>query len=142
MIPQVQSIVEHLEFNHFILNSELSDDDGLVLDNPMTERRISLSSTHYTARVSIHYSLGVDESDLNDTKINLLNSELSVCKSILSHTDDGDLATMSALYLFPYSRESFNTFWSLFDVDADEFDKMISESLYQGEPAAEGFEVH
>ncbi|WP_155758785.1 hypothetical protein [Vibrio splendidus] len=60
----------------------------------------------------------------------------------MSHTDDGDLATMSALYLFPYSRESFNTFWSLFDVDVDEFDKMISESLYQGEPAAEGFEVH
>ncbi|MGF1763374.1 hypothetical protein [Aliivibrio kagoshimensis] len=42
MILQVQSLVEHLEFNHhFILNPELSDEDGLVLDNPLTARLAS-----------------------------------------------------------------------------------------------------
>lgn len=127
MDKNIESILEHLEFHHFVVNHELSDEESIVLDNPLSERRIEVSATDYIVRVSMFYSFELGQYLVTPEKLNELNSNLSVCKAVGTDTEERNFIALNSLFILPYNKESFNTFWALFVSDADDFDRMIAD---------------
>lgn len=133
MNQNIKAVLEHLEFHNFTANQELSNDEYLVLDNSLTDRRVSLSSNEHLARFTMLYTFEPNESRLNTDRVNLLNAELSLAKVVASIEGEELFIALNAIYLMPYSKESFNTFWTLVDSDADDFDQVVSESMIDNE---------
>lgn len=129
MNEHVVSILEHLEYHQFTPNHELSTEEFVVLENPLTERRVSLSTNDFIARFTMLFTLDVNDSGLTADIANQLNNELVIGKAILQQDGEEQFAIMNALYLMPYSKESFNTFWALFDEDGDNFETVVAENL-------------
>lgn len=121
MNQDIKVVLEHLEFHNFTANHELSNDEYVVLENSLTDRRVSLSSNDHIARFTMLYTFEPNQSALNTDQVNLLNAELSLSKSMVSIEEGEFFVVMNATYLVPYSKETFNTFWTLFDSDADSF---------------------
>lgn len=125
----VSKIIDHLGFQNFIVNKELSDDALFILDNPISDRRVTLSWTDYTVRVSMFYSYEPKESALDSHSVNGLNESLGISKSFLSTDEEEPYIVMNSMYLLPYQKQTFNTFWSLFEADLDSYEELLSESV-------------